>query len=173
MEAFRERYENQLNNISIYGEEYRVGELYDFLVLKTFKMPDADEYFVQKSRNGNHFLIPAAYYKGYGLTPGTMIKCMVDKINCSGRIFLEPEHPYFIIGKEYVFRLTDKTQRTSSKFRVIKQYKLKDERDNEVLAEYVNNFHLPLHSLFQAEVRRIRKGALILGNVRVINNCQT
>ena len=50
MGAYRERYENQLNNISIYGEEYRVGEWYDFLVLKTFKMPDADEYFVLKSR---------------------------------------------------------------------------------------------------------------------------
>jgi len=171
MGAYRERYENQLNSISIYGEEYRVGEWYDFLVLKTFKMPDADEYFVLKSRNENHFLIPAAYYKSYELKPGKMIKCMVDKINCSGRIFLEPEHPYFIVGKKYIFRLTDKTQRSGSKFRVIKQYKLKDEWDNEVLAEYVSNFHLPLHSLIQAEVSRIRKGALILGNVRVINNC--
>ncbi|MGB4204440.1 MAG: hypothetical protein WBJ84_02345 [Bacteroidales bacterium] len=171
MRAYRERYENQLNSISIYGEKYRVGEWYDFLVLKTFRMPGADEYFVLKSRNGNLFLLPAAYYKSYGLTPGTMIKCMVDKINCSGRVFLEPEHPYFIAGKEYVFRLTDKTQRIGSKFRVINQYRLKDERDNEVLAEYVSNFDLPLHSLIKAEVRRIRKGALILGNVRVINNC--
>jgi hypothetical protein len=47
--------------------------------------------------------MPAVYYEAYGFKPGDEIVCKIDRINCTGRIFLEPKHPVYNEGIIYTF----------------------------------------------------------------------
>ncbi|MFN8134554.1 MAG: hypothetical protein U0Z17_04750 [Bacteroidales bacterium] len=49
--------------------------------------------------------MPAENFQGYGIHPGDEISCKIDKINCTGRIYLEPRHPYYSEGKIYDFEI--------------------------------------------------------------------
>jgi hypothetical protein len=52
---------------------------------------------------GYKILMPAHFYPHYGFEPGQTIECRVDKINCNGRMFLEPLHPHYTEGLVYEF----------------------------------------------------------------------
>jgi hypothetical protein len=52
------------------------------------------------------YLLEEQYYTHYHLQIGQRIRCHVDKMNCSGRIFLEPQHPYYVVRKTYDFPVT-------------------------------------------------------------------
>lgn len=52
-----------------------------------------------------HFLEHESY-RAYNLTVSSDIKCLVAKINCTGRIYLEPEHPLYITGNQYPFMIS-------------------------------------------------------------------
>ncbi len=43
------------------------------------------------------------YYKKFDFKLGQTIQCRIDKINCNGKIYLEPEHPYYKLGDTYGF----------------------------------------------------------------------
>ncbi len=49
------------------------------------------------------YLLEEQHYTHYHLEIGQRIRCHVDKMNCSGKIFLEPQHPYYIARKTYDF----------------------------------------------------------------------
>jgi hypothetical protein len=53
--------------------------------------------------NGLKHFLPAEYYTNFNFQTGDVISCRIDKINCTGRIFLEPKHPYYIEGEIYSF----------------------------------------------------------------------
>ena len=80
------------------------GEKYLFYFQKKVLLPDDNEYFVLIDPFGTKHLIPTEYYQNYNLKTGEKYLCKVDKINCLGRIFIEPPHPFFTEGKSYAFR---------------------------------------------------------------------
>lgn len=55
----------------------------------------SESYFILLDQFGNKHLMNSNYYKNYGLEIGMEIRCRIDKINCKGKIFFEPEHPYY------------------------------------------------------------------------------
>lgn len=63
----------------------------------------SDSYFVMQDPLGYKILMPAHFYPHYGFESGQTIQCRVDKINCNGRMFLEPLHPHYREGKAYEF----------------------------------------------------------------------
>ena len=79
------------------------GEFHQFYFLKLVDLPDGKEYFVVIDQYGDKHLITTEYYKYYPLTIHTNYTCHIDKINCMGRIFLEPVHPFYKVGKIYAF----------------------------------------------------------------------
>lgn len=80
------------------------GEYHNFRVQKIQVLPDGKEYFILVDKYGDKHLLPARYYKGYPIVINSLYICHIDKINCQGRIFLEPVHPYYQIGNVYEFK---------------------------------------------------------------------
>ncbi len=79
------------------------GVVYPFRILKTVSLGPNDDYFVLEDPNSYKILLPKIFYDGYGFETGQSIQCRVDKINCNGKIFLEPMHPAYREGAVYPF----------------------------------------------------------------------
>lgn len=84
------------------------GLYYPFKILKTVVLPDEKEYFVLQAQDEKKHLMLKTYYKDYpNISVGAMVDFKVDKINCNGKIFLEPRHPYLKEGALYKFTITE------------------------------------------------------------------
>jgi len=79
------------------------GKYYNFKIVNLTTLPDKLDYYVVEDPFGDRQMIPACYYDDYGFRIGQVIRCRVDKINCTGRIFLEPLHSVYREGKVYFF----------------------------------------------------------------------
>ena len=83
------------------------GRIYPFKIKKLIKVPGSgEEHFVLVGPEKKKYLLQCSYYSHYGMKAGSKINCTVDKINCTGQIFLEPEHPYYTPGNRYDFLVT-------------------------------------------------------------------
>ncbi|HNQ59875.1 MAG TPA: hypothetical protein PK028_05260 [Bacteroidales bacterium] len=85
--------------------KYKPGDIAEFEVINKKSFPDDREYFVLQDASAMRFLLPAKRYSHYSIECGIYIKCRIDRINCNGRIFLEPFHPYLHKGSSYVFEV--------------------------------------------------------------------
>lgn len=86
------------------------GQVANYSVLAIKKIDeDGEDFFVLKHPAGGKFLLPYSPYKQYNIEIGATIKCRVDKISCSGKIYLEPEHPCYMEGSYYDFKLVSTT----------------------------------------------------------------
>ncbi len=93
-------------NSEITELRYSEGQSYAFRISKIIRIPDSGEkHLVLIGPDQKKFLLKACYFDHYELKIGDTINCSVDKINCSGQIFLEPEHPHYRIGQHYDFLL--------------------------------------------------------------------
>lgn len=91
------------------GKKLEEGSIYSFKYVKLVTLSDDNEYMILEDQFGIRHTIPYDYYKYYGLVIGSMIECKVDKINCTGRVFLEPEHPLYKVGEVHDFSIVDKS----------------------------------------------------------------
>ncbi len=85
----------------------REGDVLDFYLRNLVKLQDQQDYFILEDPSGHKHFIEAGIYNGYGLEVGCKVECRVDRINCTGRIFLEPRHPFYTAGKYYDFPIID------------------------------------------------------------------
>lgn len=86
------------------------GESYAFRVKKQIRLPGSGEaHFVLTGPDDKNYLLKSSYYEHYGIRINSQIICSVDKINCTGQVFLEPEHPYYKTGNRYDFLLVKLT----------------------------------------------------------------
>lgn len=131
-------------------------QYYRFKVVKTVTLPDTTENMILMGPDGRKYLLPLTYYKDYDLKDKTEITCRVDKINCRGKVFLEPENPWFSPG--------DKIEATVNKIEF-------DEAEKVFIVEVsiMNSFNLrirmnrrPEESVIRCSVVRIRKGQPVL-----------
>lgn len=76
---------------------------YVFKVVRMITLPDDTRSWVLTHTGADRYMLPCELYTDYGIAEGIRIRCRVDKINCTGRIFLEPEHPYYREGGDYHF----------------------------------------------------------------------
>lgn len=158
-------------SIYIYTEKFSEGEWHPFRVLKTLIIPGEDEYLLVESRGGNRLLIPNKHYHNYNIAASTTIQCRIDRINCSGRVFLEPEHPFYKPGNSYSFTIIERTEAKDRKGRSITGYVLKGDWDHTVHANLKTNEAIPVGLFFNGYLIRIRKSVLIMNQIRIINNC--
>jgi len=85
---------------------FHIGYLYSFLIKDRIDRINEDPYFEIEGMDGKIYRIREKFYLSYGLKPGDTCKCML--INNGDSLFLEPEHPYFKVGKEYLFEILKK-----------------------------------------------------------------
>lgn len=84
---------------------FKEGEWYNFKIINQIDIPDKGNQLVLQHSSGRKILLPTDNYVKYNLTIGSSIDCRVDKINCTGQIFMEPKHPYYSIGDVYTFKI--------------------------------------------------------------------
>jgi hypothetical protein len=88
------------------GKKLIEGETYTFNFIKIIPLSDNMNYMQMEDPFGIRHLVPYEFYSQYGLKPGNTVICRVDKINCTGRVFLEPEHPYYKSGESTLFKIS-------------------------------------------------------------------
>lgn len=79
------------------------GRTYPFKITGSVILPDGSECFILTDVNGIKHLLFKEYYNQYKLQLNQEVICRIDKINCTGKIFIEPEHPYYKLGRSYTF----------------------------------------------------------------------
>ena len=77
----------------------------DFKVINLVMLQDGRNYYILEDPNEMKHFIDAETYANYGIEIGQMIQCRVAKINCTGRIYLEPVHPIYQEGQTYYFEV--------------------------------------------------------------------
>lgn len=82
------------------------GAWYDFTIVKITSLDD-ERFFVLQTPINTRMLLPVLPYLDYAFKEGQTIRCKVDKVSCTGKIYLEPEHPYYQIGKSYLFPVVE------------------------------------------------------------------
>lgn len=92
-----------MKDVSTIKLKLKEGFMYPFVIYGKVDLPDGNEYFVLKDPNDVKHLLLTRYYKNFNFQLGQTIECRVDKINCNGKIYLEPQHPYYELGKIYEF----------------------------------------------------------------------
>ncbi|MBE0674284.1 MAG: hypothetical protein IH591_06450 [Bacteroidales bacterium] len=99
------------------GVKLSEGVSYSFFIEKIVNVPESGDHFVLKGPEGRKYLVPAESYRSYGLVPGNEVVCRVDKINCKGEVFLEPENPFYIEKCRYQFEVVEYREVKGSRLR--------------------------------------------------------
>ncbi|NLF43572.1 MAG: hypothetical protein GX587_12825 [Bacteroidales bacterium] len=100
----------EVRTVHIANAKLNEGSEYEFLVLKRTGISESEQYFILQDPFGYKILLPELPYREYGFSQGSHINCRVDKISCSGRIYLEPNHPVYKEGLDYDFIVTGKKE---------------------------------------------------------------
>jgi len=144
------------------------GRRYPFIVMKTLVMRGDDRKFiVLEDPFHNRHLLPADLYGNYNLKPGKKILCHIDKINCDGKIFIEPEHPCYAVGKTYDFEFIRYEKRINQIGASEDVAIVKDVLGNELVAPINEpDKKLKKSMTIPCRVKAIRKGMLHLSLIK-------
>lgn len=143
------------------------GKSYPFKISGLVVLPNGNECFILIDPNNVKHLLETKYYLNYKLKPGQTINCRIDKINCTGKIFIEPEHPYYKLGEIYEFPLV----------RIEKKNNLAD--SNEIFVVFTDVFKNEIkmlsneltgkfnkNDLYKFRVKKIKKGRLFISSTK-------
>jgi len=100
-----------INTKKVNNSKLAEGKYYWFNIIKILELDNNNNYYVLEDPFGYKVLMPSENYKDYDLKPGEKVLCRVDKINCSGKMFVEPEHPYYKEGQTYYFKYIESKER--------------------------------------------------------------
>jgi hypothetical protein len=154
----------RIKNLQVPNSRLTEGSWHDFKILKeVFFNSNEESFFIMQDPLGYKVMMPADFYQQYGFKPGQMIRCRVDKINCNGRMFLEPQHPFYKEGNSYNFTLKgagnwqNLTGETESFFYVedVLGYKWK-------VRSFSSNDDYENKGIIKCHLERIKKGKLFL-----------
>lgn len=136
------------------------GKTYKFYVESIRELPDGQKCYVLLDPNKVKHLLPVEGYGDYDIEQHGRIKCRVDKINCTGKIFLEPEHPYYKVGHYYEFPVDGMESATDEADTSAKYLMVRDIQNNEYKVP-VNAGYEPDEKV-RCRVSRIKQGRLYL-----------
>lgn len=150
------------------SKKLKQGKWYPFVFREMILLADNSEYMVMEDTAGMRHLLPSCYYKLYEFQKGQTIRCKVDKISCSGKIYLEPQHPFYHERKKYPFTIYGQGERINKKTGR-KEYFLKAKDTNGFNGEVniTGNAVFPSFFPFQCQCKliRIKKGKLLLEQI--------
>ena len=150
---------------------YKEGESICFKIKKHIDLSENEHYYVLEDEFGRKQLLKSDFYVNYKFKIGQDLNCRVDHINCSGKIFLEPENPFYKEGEIYDF-IIDKIE--TSKNRLEEQtlhFSFIDEIGNKAICiiDKISDKGYSTGQKIQCKVERIIKGRLNLSFVNSIN----
>ncbi len=135
------------------------GEWFPFIIHNLVKLQDDEWYYVLQDVNGLKHFMYAKYYENYGFKPGDEISCKIDRINCTGRIYLEPKHPYYSVGEMYDFELLNVSDFNNEIVLIVKGF-----FENRIEIPFLNMMKVEIieEKMVRCIVKSIKKGQLIL-----------
>jgi len=147
------------------------GQRLSFVITNKVTLPGTDEVnLILLGPDHKKYLLAEQYYGPYNLSVGQTINCSVDKINCSGKIFLEPDHPYYKVGERYNFRVLRITSQENFLGEPLLSAWVKDLHGLEWPCPIDNSVEVTAGSGYlSCRVDRIRKGILKLSLPEVTN----
>lgn len=131
---------------------------YTFKIAGTIDVPEKGDHYILLHESGRKMLLKCEYYVKYNFEIGQNINCKVDKVNCTGQVFLEPRHPHYIEGQEYLFKKEALKENADKSLSLV----VKDLYNNEIEL-FVNQFYSTLNEdQILLRVDRIKKGFPVL-----------
>lgn len=115
------------------GKKLIEGETYPFQFIRIVPLSDKMNYMLMEDPYGIRHLVPYEYYIQYDLKTGSTVNCRIDKINCTGRVFLEPEHPFYKTGSRFYFEIVRFVE--ADKKNMLPVFVVKDVFGNEIFVE--------------------------------------
>ena len=94
-------------NIRIPNSRLAEGSVHTFRIIRSLTLAPGEDYYVLQDPMGYRIMMPLNHYVNYGFSDGQEIRCRVDKVNCNGRVFLEPLHPFYTEGEVYSFQVIE------------------------------------------------------------------
>jgi len=147
------------------------GQKFQFTISGKITLPGTGEgNWILTGPGQKKYLLTEKYYTHYQLHTGQLIRCLIDKINCSGKIFLEPDHPFYAVGEKYdfpVLRISEPEHFTGKPYCIAWVQDLHG-REWPCPVDLPNGIESRLDHL-TCRVDRIKKAELIL-SVRAMNN---
>jgi hypothetical protein len=143
------------------GKKLEEGMRCLFKVIGLVKLQDEQTYYILEDPYKIRHLLTCRYYQRYGINAGQEILCKVDKINCTGRVYLEPEHPHYTEGQVYQFRFRTVLNNTQSKKSSLV---VADEFDNEISVDCPKDYATDKKNIKLVSCRLLRmcKGKPVL-----------
>jgi len=143
--------------------ELQEGNIFKFKVEKLIALPDG-EYFILLAEYNQKYLLPAKYYSEYNIKIGQEIICTIDRVNCNGKVFLEPKHPLYSVGDKDVFSILGYEERikhkTKEKYQILNVIGVKT--NCAIIIENLNDLQYSQNENVLCEVVKIKKGELQL-----------
>ncbi len=138
--------------------KFEQGIFYTFKILGIINVPERGDHYVLLHGSGRKMLLKSEYYVKYNYEIGQYIDCKIDKVNCTGQVFLEPRHPHYIEGKEYLFNKISIQKKIDNTLNLL----VKDLFDNEIEL-FINQNQANLNDeKISLKVERVKKGLPIL-----------
>ena len=81
------------------------GENHFFHVISIVNIVEEGDFYLLRHNTGRRILVPVKPYLKYNIKTGQQLNCRVDKVNCTGKVFLEPKHPVYEEGRNYRFKI--------------------------------------------------------------------
>ncbi|OFX23114.1 MAG: hypothetical protein A2033_02140 [Bacteroidetes bacterium GWA2_31_9] len=85
-----------------------VNKTYEFELIDEIDFFSSEKYYILSDPFKRKHLLNSKLYQKYNYNIGSKINCHVDKINCQGRVYIEPEHPIYKVGNFYDFNFLRK-----------------------------------------------------------------
>ena len=141
------------------------GKTYKFRVERDVNIEGVD-FFLLSGPDKRRYLLKKEYYPVYNIQVKQVINCRVDKINCIGEIFLEPEHPYYTEGLSYDFEFVKNEIRvdksgTRHKVIIIRDHFGSELSVTEDIACVVDNTK---GGVLNLKICRIEKGSILFSD---------
>lgn len=137
---------------------FEVGAWYSFNISGLTSILDKGECYVLTHESGRKMLLKASFYTKYHFFIGQKIECRIDKVSCTGQVFLEPKHPIYSEGNFYSFPLIKVNKDAKSLFNGT----VKDAFDNEIDVFIPQIKSYKINESILLKVVQVKKGIAIL-----------
>ncbi len=152
------------------SEVFKEGETYPLKVIDLKSLNEAQFYLLQ-TEMGTKIMLSYKLYAGYGFEKGETILCHLDKINCNGRLFFEPIHPFYKVGNTYEFTLEKEEVLANG---LDKLWTLQDEKGTRIVIPNLENNTLQIGGHLSCFIKGIKKSFLnIIPKAYLIFNYDT
>jgi hypothetical protein len=112
--------------------KFTEGQVYEFVYIKNVILDE--EFLVFEDKDKERYLLPLQNYKDYNLELHKTVKCLISRVDCKGKISIEPEHPYYKIGETYDFKFVQMLVTEDAEFNPVMD-KTYIKKDYEIIVE--------------------------------------